>query len=312
MRVLVVGGAGYVGGHLVDALQKNGHDVTVFDALLYEDQYLKPIKFVFGDIRDDMKIRTLIASNDIVVWLAALVGDPACAIDPQLTTMINYSAFCKATENFFGPLIFMSTCSVYGAQDSMLDENSQTNPLSAYAVTKLQSEKYLEGRPDTLILRLGTLFGIGDYWSRLRLDLAVNVLTLKAYSEKKLTMFGGEQWRPFLHVKDVGEIIAANLDNFISGTFNLASENITISNLVNKILIHLPNTEITTTEISFQDARNYRVSTAKAQEQLSLPPSRDIDFGITEILTALREGRVPNPSASRFKNETALKMLWER
>lgn len=310
MKILVTGGAGYVGGHLVDRLILEGHDVRVVDSLFYEDQFLKPIKFTFGDIRDTKLIASLSHDVDCVVWLAALVGDPACSIDPRLSEEINTTALANFVPLYKGKLVFISTCSVYGAQDDLLDESAATNPLSVYASTKLASEVVLTGRDETLILRLGTLFGVGDNWSRLRLDLAVNVLTQKAYIENELEMFGGEQWRPFLHVKDVGNVIALNMSNFISGTYNLASENVTISQLVQQIVKHLPNVKIKSTPLSFQDARNYRVSSAKAQSELVMPEFISIDTGIEEMISILKDGRIPRPGANRFKNVAALNDLW--
>jgi nucleoside-diphosphate-sugar epimerase len=310
MKILVTGGAGYVGGHLVDQLILGGHDVHVVDSLLYEDQFLKPVKFSYGDIRDSKLMAELSHDVDCVVWLAALVGDPACSIDPRLSEEINTNALTNFVKEYKGKLVFISTCSVYGAQDELLDESASTNPLSVYASTKLASEVALQGRPQTLILRLGTLFGVGDNWSRLRLDLAVNVLTQKAYIENELEMFGGEQWRPFLHVKDVGNVIALNLSDFKSGTFNLASENVTISQLVQQIVKHLPNVTIKSTPLSFQDSRNYRVSSAKVQDELVMPDFITIDTGIKEMISILKDGRIPRPGANRFKNVAALNDLW--
>jgi nucleoside-diphosphate-sugar epimerase len=310
MKILVTGGAGYVGGHLVDQLILDGHDIHVVDSLFYEDQFLKPVKFTFGDIRDTKLMTELSHDVDCVVWLAALVGDPACSIDPRISEEINTAALSNFVKNYKGKLVFISTCSVYGAQDELLDETAATNPLSVYASTKLASEAILAGRNETLILRLGTLFGVGDNWSRLRLDLAVNVLTQKAYLENELEMFGGEQWRPFLHVKDVGNIIALNMVDFKSGTFNLASENVTISQLVQQIVKHLPNVSIKSTPLSFQDARNYRVSSDKALAELRMPAFISIDTGIEEMISILKDGRIPRPGANRFKNVAALNDLW--
>ncbi len=310
MKILVTGGAGYVGGHLVDQLILDGNEVHVVDSLFYEDQFLKPVKFTYGDIRDTQLMTKLSHDVDCVVWLAALVGDPACSIDPRVSEEINTTALVNFTKNYKGKLVFISTCSVYGAQDELLDETAKTNPLSVYASTKLASEKALADRPETLILRLGTLFGVGDNWSRLRLDLAVNVLTQKAYLENELEMFGGEQWRPFLHVKDVGNVIALNLSEFKTGIFNLASENVTIAQLVEKIVEHLPSVSIKSTPLSFQDARNYRVSNEKALQVLNLPDFITIDSGIEEMISILKDGRIPRPGANRFKNVSALNDLW--
>lgn len=311
MKILVTGGAGYVGGHLVDQLILDGHDVHVVDSLFYEDQFLKPVKFTYGDVRDTKLMAELSHDVDCVVWLAALVGDPACSIDPRISEEINTTALSNFVKQYLGKLVFISTCSVYGAQNELLDELAPTKPLSVYASTKLASEAILADRKETLILRLGTLFGVGDNWSRLRLDLAVNVLTQKAYLENELEMFGGEQWRPFLHVKDVGNIIALNMVDFKSGTFNLASENVTISELVQRIVRHLPNINIKSTPLSFQDARNYRVSSKKAHTELQMPQFISIDTGIEEMISILQDGRIPRPAANRFKNVAALNDLWK-
>jgi nucleoside-diphosphate-sugar epimerase len=310
MKILVTGGAGYVGGHLVDKLVSDGHDVHVVDSLFYEDQFLKPVKFTYGDIRDTKLMTELSHDADCVVWLAALVGDPACSIDPGVSEEINTTALGNFANSYKGKLVFISTCSVYGAQNELLDESAQTNPLSVYASTNLASEDLLKGRTQTLILRLGTLFGVGDNWSRLRLDLAVNALTQKAFIENELEMFGGEQWRPFLHVKDVGNVIALNMTDFKSGTFNLASENVTILQLVQRIIQRLPSVTIKSTPLSFQDARNYRVSSSKAQAELKLPQFISIDTGIEEIISILMDGRIPRPGLNRFKNFAALNDLW--
>lgn len=312
MKILVTGGAGYVGGHLVDKLISAGHEVVVFDSLLYEDQYLKPVKFVYGDIRNSDEILKNCHDVDLIIWLAALVGDPACAIDPELTETINTKSLKPILDSYSGKFIFISTCSVYGAQDELLDENSSVNPLSAYAATKLQTEQLLKDRPNTWILRLGTLYGISDAWSRIRLDLAVNVLTQKALLENKLEMFGGDQWRPFLHVKDVGNTIALNLENFPNGVYNLASSNITIAQLVNKIAGIFQGIEIVKTDLSFQDSRNYRVSIEKAKNELVLPDFLTIEEGISEIQSALSDGRIPNPNSARFKNVAVLQEKWSK
>src|SRR5262245_20519020 len=114
-RVLIVGGAGYVGGWLTDRALEAGHDVTVYDLLLYEDVYLKPVDFVFGDILDHDRLEPHVRRADVVVWLAALVGDGACALDPELTRKINVDSVRWLTSVYDGRIVFMSSCSVYGA-----------------------------------------------------------------------------------------------------------------------------------------------------------------------------------------------------
>ena len=206
MNILVVGGAGYVGGGIVDKL-KQTHNVTVYDSLIYEESYRKDVNFVYGDIRNHNKLLPLLKENDAVIWLAALVGDGACSINPELTFEINSESVKFLANNFDKRVIFLSTCSVYGAQEGLLDESSTINPLSEYASSKVQAEQYLSDS-NAIIFRLGTLFGISDEFSRIRLDLVVNILVTKALTEGKLTVFGGEQWRPLLHVVDVANAIA--------------------------------------------------------------------------------------------------------
>ncbi len=207
-KVLVVGGSGYIGGLTCDYLIRDGFDVTVFDNLLYENRFLKDISFIHGDIRDTEKIYEVSKDFDVIVLMAALVGDPACSVDPTLTEEINF----KSIKNFCDVvlpnkhLVFMSTCSVYGAQEGLLNEESPTNPLSSYASTKLAAEKYILDKGGT-VFRLGTVFGLGDTYSRLRMDLVVNVLTMKAVKENEITINGGEQWRPIIAVKDIAEYV---------------------------------------------------------------------------------------------------------
>ncbi len=188
-KVLVVGGSGYIGGLTCDYLIRDGFDVTVYDNLLYENRYLKDVKFIYGDIRDTEKLYEISNDFDVIVLMAALVGDPACSVDPSLTEEINF----KSIKNFCDVvlpnkhLIFMSTCSVYGAQEGLLNEESPTNPLSSYASTKLAAEKYILEKGGT-VFRLGTVFGLGDTYSRLRMDLVVNVITMKAVKENTLVI----------------------------------------------------------------------------------------------------------------------------
>src|SRR5207237_7986962 len=129
-NVLVVGGAGYIGGYVTDRLAEAGYTVRVYDSLLYEEKYLKPVDFVRGDVLDRPRLKPHLAWADSVVWLAALVGDGACALNPKLTEEINLEILKWVVGVFDRRLVFMSTCSVYGAQDGVLDEESPVNPLS--------------------------------------------------------------------------------------------------------------------------------------------------------------------------------------
>ena len=311
-RVLVVGGAGYVGGWLTDCLTRAGHEATVYDLLIYEDVYLKPVDFVHGDVLDEERLRAQLDGVDVVVWLAALVGDPACALDPGLTTRINVDSLRFLTENFTGRIVFMSTCSVYGAQDGELTEISPVSPLSLYAQTKLESEAILEAADaDAVIFRLGTLHGIGDTYSRLRTDLVVNALSIRAALHARMSVFGGSQYRPLLHVRDVGAATVTAIESTARGIFNLHAENLTILEIAERIRAFAPDVDLEITEMRFEDLRNYRVSSGRAVDVLGVHPELRVDDGIREVLELVREGRIRDLSTSRFSNVEALRPYLE-
>lgn len=305
MRVLITGGAGYVGGALTDILI--GHDVKVYDNLTYEDSYQKDIPFVFGDVRMYDKLKEYLDWADCVVWLAAIVGDGACAINPAVTTEVNQESVKWLSENFDGRIIFMSTCSVYGAHDKLLDEDSPTNPLSVYASTKLKAEEYLKDK-NAIIFRLGTLFGLGDSYSRIRLDLVVNTLTAKAITEGKLRVYGGEQYRPLLHVKDAAQAIVDNLETNHKGIFNLLSENRRILGLAQEVQEYIP-CELRIVETTFEDSRNYKASRQKADDTFMFDPQHTVWEGIEELKELLQQGRIKDLNNPRYTNQAYLEVF---
>lgn len=304
MKILVVGGAGYVGGGIVDTLSKK-NDITVYDSLIYESAYRKDVNFIYGDIRDYKKINSILNNFDAVVWLAALVGDGACSINPTLTHEINSETVKNLVKNFNGKIIFLSTCSVYGAQEGVLDENSEVNPLSEYASSKLIAEKYLE-ESDAIIFRLGTLFGISDQFSRIRLDLVVNILTTKALVDKKMSVFGGDQWRPLLHVKDVANAIEHNISSDTKGIFNLHYKNFKIIEIAEKIKVKIPDVSIETTPLPFQDARNYQVSSDKLKRETGFEASIELIQGIEEMYNLISSNRIKDINDPRYSNQNFL------
>jgi nucleoside-diphosphate-sugar epimerase len=306
MNVLVVGGAGYVGGPLVDMLTAADHAVRVYDALLYEESYRKPVDFVFGDVRDSARLLPHLRWADAVVWLAALVGDGACALNPDISVKVNQDTVGWLAANFDGRIVFMSTCSVYGAQDTVLDENAPTGPLSVYAVTKLAAESRLASR-NAIVFRLGTLFGVGDTYSRIRLDLVVNVMAVRAFRDGRISVFGGDQFRPLLHVADAAEACLNNIGTSATGVYNLHRQNVRIIDLAYQVRNHFPDLEIERTDIAFQDARNYRVSSDKAARDLGFRATRSIDQGIEEVRELLVTRRIRDFDNPRYTNQTFLK-----
>jgi nucleoside-diphosphate-sugar epimerase len=307
-KVLLVGGAGYIGGLTCDYLREAGMDVTVYDNLLYENRFLKEIPFIYGDIRDTEKLYEVSKEFDVIVLMAALVGDPACSVDHSLTDEINYNAI-KAFCDVVSPskhLVFMSTCSVYGAQDGLLTEESDTNPLSSYASTKLKAEEHILAKGGT-IFRLGTVFGLGDTYSRLRMDLVVNVLTMKAVKDGQITINGGEQWRPIIAVKDIAGYVTEACIEEHEGIYVISKENVVIRELGERVAAMVPNTKINYTEISFQDARNYRVDNAKALETFTYQPQVTVEEEVSRMLTMFAENRVENPEDRVYHNGAYLK-----
>ena len=306
MKILVVGGAGYVGGGIVDKLILN-HEVTVYDSLVYETSYRKQVDFIYGDIRDHKKLNSILNNYDCVIWLAALVGDGACSINPILTQEINAESVKNLTQNYSGRIVFLSTCSVYGAQEGVLSEDSSTNPLSEYASSKLIAEKYLEDS-NVIIFRLGTLFGISDHYSRIRLDLVVNILVTKALMESKMSVFGGDQWRPLLHVNDVANAIDVTVETQINGIFNLHYQNFKIIQIAEEIKKKITNAEIIKTPIEFQDARNYQVTSDKLLRETGFKAEVSLKIGIDEIYELISNNRIKDISDPRYSNQNFLNL----
>ena len=308
MKILVVGGAGYVGGAITDLLLKKNknYNVIVYDNLLYEEDYLKPCNFVFGDIRDNKKILPYYKWADVVIWTAALVGDGACSINPDITIDVNVKPVKFLEKNFNKKIIFFSTCSVYGAREGILDETSPTNPLSVYAHSKLQAEKILS-KKNCLIFRLGTLFGIGDFFSRIRMDLVVNTLVAKAIYKKEITIFGGEQYRPLLHVKDVARAVELAIRSKKKGIYNLHNKNLVIYKIAEKIKKTFKKLKINKISMKFEDLRNYRVSSKKAIKELKFKPKYDLRYGIEEIKKLLNQNRIKDIDNPKYINQAYLK-----
>jgi nucleoside-diphosphate-sugar epimerase len=313
-KVLVVGGVGYCGGFLVDLLRLKGMDVIVYDNLLYEERYLKDCDFVFGDVRETEKILSLVKERriDTVVWLAAIVGDGACNVDQTLTQEINFLSFKRFVDGCEKSIqiIFPSSCSVYGMNKEILNEQSEVNPLSLYAATKYEAEKYLrENHENSLVFRLGTLFGVGDAFSRLRFDLVANILTLRASFGKELTVFGGDQWRPLLHVKDVARAIYFGIVRNQKGLYNLSWKNYRICDVATEIVETVGRGSINLVEIQFEDLRDYRVDSREYTIDSGFEPIYGLTLGIQEIFNLVEQNRIKNPFDRIYNNEKFMKEI---
>ena len=250
--------------------------------------------------------------SDKVIHLGGLVGDPACAIDETLTIEINLTATRLIAEvakaNGVSRFIFASTCSVYGASDEILDENSSLNPVSLYAKSKIASEEVLNNLHDSnfniTILRFGTIYGFSG---RNRFDLVVNLLVAKALKEKKVTLFGGDQWRPFVHVDDasnaVNSILQAPIDLVSGEVFNVGSneQNMTLTEVGELIIKLIPDAELVDSGSS-DDRRNYRVKFDKINNVLKYKVNWTLQMGIEQVVTSFSNNEIINYKDSRYSN----------
>ncbi len=321
-RVLVVGGAGYIGSALLRRLLDSGYEVRLLDILLFgaepiEDLLDHPnLELQVDDCRQVDAVVRAVAGMDAVVHLAAIVGDPACEIDHDLTVDTNFLATRMLAEVAQAAgvrrFIFASTCSVYGASDEVLDEHSDLQPVSLYAKSKIACEEILTNiKSDTFaptILRFGTIYGLSG---RTRFDLVVNLLTAKAVTDGRITIHGGDQWRPFLHVDDAAAAIFAALEaprHQVHGkTFNVGSDeqNHTIDQVANLIQSFVPSAEILQMG-SDGDRRDYRVDFSRIREDLGFTPAWTIEMGINQVIEAIRSGHVTDHLDPRYSNVKAL------
>jgi nucleoside-diphosphate-sugar epimerase len=321
-HVLVIGGAGYVGSILVRKLLDRSYSVTVLDALLYGDESIREFygrpdfELIHDDMRNVEAVVRAMQYADAVVHLGALVGDPACALNEKLTLEINLAATRMIAEAARGfgvqRFIFASTCSVYGASDQLLDERSALNPVSLYARTKIDSERVLlalnDDRFAPVILRFATVYGLSP---RPRFDLVVNLLAAQAVCEKRITIFGGDQWRPFIHVDDAAEAILKCLEAPLQAVkgqiFNVGSDdqNYQIAQLGDLIKELIPEVEVIH-QGEDVDKRNYRVSFGKVRKHLGFSPRYTVADGVLEIKAAIEDGRIRDYRDARYSNYKTL------
>jgi len=251
-----------------------------------------------------------------VVHLAAIVGDPACEVDRKTTIEINYAATRMLVEiakgNGVERFLFASSCSVYGATDELMDENSEVAPISLYGETKQASERaLLEAAGDgfhPVLMRFATVFGLTQ---RPRFDLVVNLLSAKASQEGLITIYNGQQWRPFVHVKDLSEamllLLQAPLEAVSGQVFNVGDNrlNYTLSTLAEVIRDVFPNTRVEWVENA--DLRNYRVDFSKIEKRVGFRSSHTLEAGVREIKAALESSQIPSYRNIRFNNLTFLR-----
>jgi nucleoside-diphosphate-sugar epimerase len=322
MRILVTGGAGYVGSSLVPALIGGGHHVRVLDRLDHGGAPLLSVwsssnfEFLRGDIRDCELVGQAVAGMDAVVHLAAIVGDPACARQPDLARSVNLDASIRlieaSREAGVRRFVFASTCSNYGKMtdiSKLADEETQLRPVSLYAEVKVAVERaLLDSHPATgwcpTPLRFATVFGVSP---RMRFDLTINEFTMEMIANKKLVVFGEQFWRPYVHVVDAGRAIKLVLEQpeeKVAGqVFNVGdtNQNFQKQQLVDMIRPLAPEAVVEVIKKT-EDPRDYRVSFEKIGKQLGFAITRTVAEGIADVARLIRQGVIVDFTNVEYRN----------
>jgi nucleoside-diphosphate-sugar epimerase len=322
MRILITGGAGYVGSSLVPLLLAAGHRVRVVDHLAHGGESLLGVwchsefEFFRGDIRDRTLLRSTVSGQDAVVHLAAVVGDPACSRQPDVARAINLDASLALIEESqragVGRFVFASTCSNYGKMkdpNQYVDEESELCPVSLYAETKVAVEKALleSGHNHSwcpTLLRFSTVYGVSP---RMRFDLTVNEFTMEMLTRKHLKVFGEQFWRPYVHVCDAARAVQLVLSlptTTVSGSvFNVGAtdQNFQKQQLVELIRPYAPDAVVEFVHKT-EDPRDYRVSFARISNQLGFKTTRTVAEGISEVARLVKENVVGNLADNRYRN----------
>lgn len=324
--ILVTGGAGYVGGVLVPGLLSRGYRVKVLDLYLYGANVLDAVKDhprliqVRGDIRDEALLAREMPGVETVIHLACISNDPSFELDPALGRSINYDAFMPlvrlAKRHGVKRFIFASTSSVYGVKDEPeVSEELSLEPLTDYSLYKARCEEVLakERAPSfaTVTVRPATVCGCSP---RMRLDLSVNILTNHAVNKREITVFGGDQKRPNIHIDDMAEcylrLVEAPAKLIAGKVFNAGCENRTMSELALMVKRVVGDESVTIISRPTDDARSYHISSEKIRRELGFVPGRTVEDAVREMTGAHRAGRFPNPlTGSRYYNIRRMREL---
>jgi len=322
MKVLVTGGAGYIGSVLVRQLLKKGYKVRAFDSLKYGgdalyDVMLDPnFEFQQGDVRNADDVKKALEGIDAIAHLAAIVGDPACKKYSDEAKETNWAGsvalFEAAEKTGVKRFVFASTCSNYGKMpdpDSFVTETSALNPVSLYAELKVKFEKYLlEERKDSNMcstaLRFSTVYGFSP---RIRFDLTVNEFTRNAAIHGEQEIWGAQFWRPYCHVDDLAGavilVLESSTEKVRANVFNVGSteENYNKGMIIEEVCKVVPGVKVKYVESS-EDPRDYRVNFDKIKNELGYSITKKVPDGVKEIYTLLKTGIVTDSFAQKFRN----------
>ena len=316
MRILITGGAGYLGSVIVPTLLEKGHYVTVYDNLMYNQLtltdlcYKKNFEFVYGDVRDYTKLNNYVDKSDVIIPLAGIVGFPACEKDKQLATAVNYYQIKDIVDNMSPDqlLLFPNTNSGYGSRSSgMVTENNKLTPISQYGHTKCDAENYIKSYSKGIIFRLATVFGISQ---RMRLDLLVNEFVYKALTDRYITLFQAHTVRNYIHVKDVSSVFQFMMENYdenVGEAFNvgLSDTNLNKRELTERIKKYIPDFVVNESDYyEDPDKRDYVVSNEKVESR-GWNPNYSLNGGIQELISGYQI--IINKDSSHFRNGFPIK-----
>lgn len=335
-NILVTGGAGYVGALLVPKLLDKGFNVTVIDLFIFNENVFdniensKRLKLVKGDIRNYKLLKETIPGHHAVIHLACISNDPSFELDPELGRSINYDAFLPLLETCrkqgVKRFIYASSSSVYGIKnEENVTEDLSLEPLTDYSKYKaLCEEILLKDRSDDLsgvIIRPATICG---YSPRLRLDLTVNLLTNLGYNRREITVFGGEQKRPNIHIEDITDLYLRLLEypdeKVAYKIFNAGYENqkiIDIANIVKKEAEKELKKEVKISVSATDDLRSYHISSEKIKRELGFVPKYTIENAVRELIKYFRSGKISDPINNpcyynvKMLKQKKIKMLYE-
>ncbi|MBK7950861.1 MAG: SDR family oxidoreductase [Deltaproteobacteria bacterium] len=316
-RILVTGGAGYIGSVLCPRLVQEGHEVCVYDGFFFgrkpvSDLLQKPgFSLEEGDIRDRGRLEQVFRAHafDRVIHLAAVSNDPSSELDADITRSVNLEGTRNvmelARQAGVARFLYASSASVYGLrEESRVTEDLELQPLTLYARYKGEGEEILSGLVgrdfEGVSVRSATVCGMSP---RLRLDLTVNILTHQAICRRKISVFGGDQVRPNVHVRDLVDFYTLLLDApGVSGeAFNVSESNATVREIAEIVRDEIDGNipiEVTPTN----DNRSYRLDASKVTRQLGWKPGRGIVDAVRDLAAAFADGRVPEPESSRYRN----------
>ncbi len=305
-KILITGGAGYVGAVLTPYLLEKGYKVTVLDLMIYGETVLKKnsnLKIIKGDIRDINLLKKELPNHDVVIHLACISNDPSFELDPKLGKSINLEAFKPLVEiskqSLIKRFIYASSSSVYGLKkEKEIHENISLEPLTDYSKYKAECEvilkKYESENFTPIIIRPATVCG---YSPRQRLDVVVNILTNLAYHKRKISVFGGKQLRPNIHIKDMAKVydvlINAQKSKVSGEIFNVGYENKTVLDLANTVKSVLGD-DIQLVETPTDDNRSYHISSKKIKKILDFDAKYTITDAVIDLKRAFENQLLPN------------------